>query len=45
MAVWALFPGVATFNIVGPLQPADMGTLGSNNVENGTLRRRRSHPP
>jgi len=39
------FPGVATFNIVGPGVPADFEADGSNNVEDGTLRRTRSRPP
>jgi len=33
------FPEVATFNMVGPGRPADVKGSGSNNVENGTLRR------
>jgi hypothetical protein len=41
----ARFPGVATFNIVGPGVQSGIEADGSNNVEDGTLRRTRSHPP
>jgi hypothetical protein len=33
------FPGVATFIIVGPEEFADVNGSGSNNIEDGTLRR------
>ncbi len=36
------FPGVATFNIVGPEYPADVNGGESNNIEDGTLRRTRA---
>jgi hypothetical protein len=38
------FPGVATFNIDGPGNPADVKAISSDNVEDGTLHRTRPHP-
>ncbi len=38
-----LFPGVATFNIVGPGDYADEKADESNNIEDGTLRRAALH--
>jgi len=36
------FPGVATFNIVGPEYPAEVKGGEPNNIEDGTLRRTRA---
>ncbi len=35
-ALTSRFPRGATFNIVGPVHPADVDAQGSNNIENGT---------
>ncbi len=39
------FPRGATFNIVGPKNPADVDGRVSNNIENGTSTARGLYPP
>jgi hypothetical protein len=41
MTLQTRFPGVATFNIVGPGDSAEVEGREPNNIENGTLRRTR----